>query len=189
MWSSTKSTRSCAVTAAGRRSALSSDSRAWRACGPGASAFRPPSGTRNARVPSCRRGRDATASSPALRSRAACGVSPWSTSTTRVPRLSSGDSRAWVLKRPKCLRASALRQRHPRHCPHPDKTCATADSLHKRNAVNVVSGHGARPLPKTVALLLGPRGRSRHPPGHRADAPQPHRHRTRQRRPRHGLHL
>lgn len=54
--------------------------------------------------------RDATASSPVLRSRAACGASPWSTSTTRVPRRSSEDSRAWVLKRPKCLRASALRQ-------------------------------------------------------------------------------
>ena len=42
--------------------------------------------------PSCRRGRDATASSHVLRSRAACGASPWSTSTTRAPRLSNEDS-------------------------------------------------------------------------------------------------
>ena len=188
MWSSTRSTRSCAVTAAGRRSALSSVFRAWRACGPDASAFPLPSATPSARALFSHRERDATALSPVLRSRAACGVSPWSTSTTRVPRLSSGDSWAQVLKRPKCSRTSALRQRHPRHCPHPDKTCATADSLHKRNAVNVASRRGARPLPKTVHFL-GPRGRSRHPTSDRAGASQPHRHGARQRRPRYGLYL
>ena len=52
---------------------------------------RPPSGTPSARAPSSHREQDATASSPALRSRAACGVSPWSTSTTRARRRSSED--------------------------------------------------------------------------------------------------
>ena len=104
------------ATAAGRRSVLSSASRAWQACSPAALAFRPPSATPSARVPFSRRERGATALSPVLRNRVACGVSPWSTSTTRVPRHSSGNSRAWVLKRPKCLRASASRRRHPRHC-------------------------------------------------------------------------
>ena len=160
MWSSTRCIRSCAATVAVRRSALSSAFRAWRACSPGALAFRPPLETPSARVPSSHRERGATASSPALRNRAACGASPWSTSTTRVPRHSSGDSRARVLKRPKCLHASALRQRHPRHCPPAPKTCVTADSSHKRSAVNVVSGHGAKPLPKTVALPQPPRAKS-----------------------------
>ena len=183
MWSSTRSTRSCAVTAAGRHSALSSVFRAWRACGPGASAFRPPSGTRNARVPSCRRGRDATASSPALRSRAACGVSPWSTSTTRVPRLSSEDSRAQVRRKLRCSHASALRRHHPRRCRPVSKTCATADSLHRKNAANVASRHGARPHPRTAELPRPPRAKStsherpnRHystPPTQRPTTPTP----------------
>ena len=173
MWSSTRSIRSCAATVAGRRSALSSDSRAWQACSPAALAFRPPSATPSARVPFSHRERDATALSPVLRNRVACGVSPWSTSTTRVPRHSSEDSRAWVLKRPKCLHASALRQRHPRHCPPAPKTCVTADSSHKRSAVNVVSGHGARPLPKTVALPRPPRAKSTSPgpPSRRSSTP------------------
>ena len=160
MWSSTRSIRSCAATVAGRRSALSNDSRAWPACSLAALAFRPPSATPSARALFSHRERGATALSPALKNRAACGVSPWNTSTTRVPRHSSEDSRAWVLKRPKCLHASALRQRHPRRCPHPDKTCATVDSSHRRSAVNVVSGHGARPLPETVALPRPPRAKS-----------------------------
>lgn len=188
MWSSTRSTRSCAVTAAGRRSALSSVFRAWRACGPAALAFRPPSGTRNARASFSHRGRDATASFPALRSRAACGASPWSTSTTRVPKRNSVDLRAWVLKRPKCLRASASRQRCPRHCPSAPKTCAIAGNSHRRNGANVASRHG-QGCPQGPSHFLGPRGRSRHPAGNRTGAAQPHRHRTRQRRPRHGLHL
>ena len=177
MWSSTRSTRSCAVTAAGRRSALSSVFRAWRACGPGASAFRPPSGTRNARVPSCRRGRDATASSPALRSRAACGVSPWSTSTTRVPRLSSEDSRAQVRRKLRCSHANALRRHHPRHCRPTPKTCATADSSHRRSAVNVASRQGARLPPRTVVLPRPPKGKStsrRQPNRHYSTPPTPH---------------
>ena len=188
MWLSTKSIRSCAATAAGRRSALSSGSRAWQACSPAASVCRQPSATPSARAPSCRRGRDATASSPVLRSRAACGASPWSTSTTRVPRRSSEDSRAQVRRKLRCSHASALRQRHQRHCPPAPKTCVTADSSHKRSAVNVVSGHGARPHPRT-AELIGPRGRSRHPTSDRAGASQPHRHGARQRRPRYGLYL
>ncbi len=151
--------RSCAAIAAGRRSVLSSASRAWQACSPAALAFRPPSATPSARVPFSHRERGATALSPALKNRAAYGASPWSTSTTRVPRHSSGDSRARVLKRPKCLRASASR-RHPRHCPPAPKTCVTADSSHKRSAVNVVSGHEAKPLPKTVALPRPPRAKS-----------------------------
>ena len=59
-----------------------------------------------------------------------------------------------------CLLASVLSRRRPRRCRLAPKTCATADSLHRRNAVNVVSGHGARPLPKTVALLRPPRAKS-----------------------------
>ncbi len=53
-----------AATAAVRRSALSSASRAWQACSPAASAFRPPSVTPSVRVPSSRREQDAIASSP-----------------------------------------------------------------------------------------------------------------------------
>ena len=177
MWSSTRSTRSCAVTAAGRRSALSSVFRAWRACGPGALAFRPPSGTRNARAPFSHRERDATASSPALRSRAAFGVSPWSTSTTRVPRRSSEDSRAQVRRRLRCSHASALRRHHPRRCPSAPKTCAIADSLHRRNAANVASRHGARLPPRTVALPQPPRAKStsrRQPNRHCSTPPTPH---------------
>ena len=155
-----RSTRSCAATAAVRRSALLSASRAWRACSPAASAFLPPSATPSARALFSHRERGATALSPALKNRATCGASPWSTSTTRVPRHSSGDSRARVLKRPKCLRASASRRRHPRHCPPAPKTCVTADSSHKRSAVNVVSGHGARPLPRTAKLPRPPRAKS-----------------------------
>ena len=94
---------------------------------------------------------------PRFENRAACGASPWSTSTTRAPRRSSGDSWVQVLKRPKCLRASASMRRHPRHCPPAPKTCVTADSSHKRSAVNVVSGHRARPLPRT-AKFPRPRG-------------------------------
>ena len=160
MWLSTKSIRSCAATAAGRRSVLSSASRAWQACSPAALAFRPPSATPSARAPFSRRERGATALSPALRNRAACGASPWSTSTTRATRLSSGDSWAQVLKRPKYSRASASRQRHPRRCPPAPKTCVTADSSHKRSAINVVSGHGARPLPRTAKLPRPPRAKS-----------------------------
>ena len=81
-----------------------------------------PSATPSARVPFSHRERGATALSHALKSRAACGASPWSTSTTRAPRHSNGDSWAQVLKRPKCLRASAssggirgTARRRPRH--------------------------------------------------------------------------
>lgn len=188
MWSSTRSTRSCAVTAAGRRSALSNASRAWRACGPAALAFRPPSAIPSARVPSCRRGRDATASSPALRSRAAFGVSPWSTSTTRVPRRSNEDSRAQVRRKLRCSHASALGRHHPRRCPHPDKTCAIADNSHRGTPPTSRAGTG-QGCPQGPSHFLNPRGRSRHPAGNRTGTAQPHRHRTRQRRPRHGLHL
>ena len=179
MWSSMRSTRSCAATVAGRRSALSSDSRAWPACNLDALAFRPPSATPSARVPFSHRERGATALSHALKSRAACGASPWSTSTTRAPRHSNGDSWAQVLKRPKCLRASASRRRHPRHCPPAPKTCVTADSSHKRSAVNVVSGHGARPLPRTAKLPRPPRAKStsRERPSRRFSAP-PTQHQT-----------
>ena len=59
---------------------------------PAALAFRPPSATPSARAPFSRRERGATALSPALRNRVACGASPWSTSTTRAPRLSNEDS-------------------------------------------------------------------------------------------------
>ena len=172
-------TRSCVATVVDRRSALSSDSRAWPACSPAALAFQPPSATPSARAPFSRRERGATALSPALKNRAACGASPWSTSTTRVPRHSSGDSRSWVLKRPKCLRASALRQRHPRHCPPAPKTCVTADSSHRRSAVNAVIRHGARLPPRTVALPQPPRAMS-------TSRRQPNRHYS---TPRHGLHL
>ena len=173
MWSSTRSTRSCAATVAGRRSALSSDSRAWPACSLDALAFPPPSATPSARALFSHRERGATALSPALKNRAACGASPWSTSTTLVPRHSSGDSRAWVLKRPKCLRASALRQRHPRHCPSAPKTCAIADNSHRRNAANVASRHGARLPPRTVALPRPPRAKSTSPgpPSRRSSTP------------------
>lgn len=86
-------------------------------------AFRPPSATPSARAPFSRRERDATALSPVLRNRVACGASPWSTSTTRVPRHSSGDSRARVLKeaRSACVRAHrgggirGTARRRPRH--------------------------------------------------------------------------
>ena len=56
------------------------------------SAFPPRWATPSARAPFSRRERGATALSPALRNRAACGASPWSTSTTRAPRLSNEDS-------------------------------------------------------------------------------------------------
>ena len=110
---------------------------------------------------------------PALRNRAACGASPWSTSTTRVPRRSSEDLRAQVLKRPKCLRASALR-RHPRHCPPAPKTCVTANSPHKRSTANVVSGHGTRLPPGIAALRRPPRAKStshRYPNRHYSTPP------------------
>ena len=189
MWLSTRFIRSCAATAAVRRSALSSASRAWRACSPAASAFLPPSATPSARAPFSHREQDAIASSPALRNRAACGASPWSTSTTRVPRHSSGDSRARVHKKPRCLLASVLSRRRPRRCRLAPKTCATADSLHRRNAVNVVSGHGARPLPKTVALLRPPRAKSISPGpmSRRSSTPPTPRPKTPD--PRHGLYL
>ena len=173
MWSSTRSTRSCAATVAGRHSALSSDSRAWPACSLDALAFRPPSATPSARALFSHRERDVTALSPVLKNRAACGASPWSTSTTRVPRHSSGDSRAWVLKRPKCLPPSALRQRHPRRCRPTPKACATADSPHRRNAVNVANGHRVRLPPGTAALLRPPRAKSTSPgpPSKRSSTP------------------
>ena len=155
-----RSTRSCAATVAGKRSALSSDSRAWPVCSLAALAFRLPSATPSARALFSHRERGATALSPALKNRAACGASPWSTSTTRAPRRSSGDSWVQVLKRPKCLCASASMRRHPRHCPPAPKTCVTADSSHKRSAVNVVSGHRARPLPRTAKFPRPPRARS-----------------------------
>ena len=85
------------ATVAGKRSALSRDSRAWPACGLAALAFRLPSATPSARALFSHRERGATALSPALKNRAACGASPWSTSTTRAPRHSSGDSWAQVL--------------------------------------------------------------------------------------------
>ena len=176
MWSSTRSIRSCAATVAGKRSALSSDSHAWPAYSLAALAFPLPSATPDARAPFSRRERDATALSPVLRNRAACGASPWSTSTTRAPRHSSGDSWAQILKRPKYSRASASRQRRPRRCPHPNKTCATADSSHRRSAVNVVSGHGARPLPRTAELPQPPRAKStspEHPNRHSSTPPTP----------------
>ena len=176
MWSSMRSTRSCAATVAGKRSALSNDSRAWPVCSLAALAFRLPSATPSARALFSHRERGATALSPALKNRAACGASPWSTSTTRVPRHSSGDSRARVLKRPKCLRASASR-RHPRHCPPAPKTCVTADSSHKRSAVNVVSGHRARPLPRTAKFPRPPRAKStspKHPNRHYSTPPTQH---------------
>ena len=172
-----RSTRSCAATVAGRRSALSNASRAWRACSPAALAFRPPSGTRNAQVPSCRRGRDATASSPALRSRAACGASPWSTSTTRVPRRSSEDSQAQVRRKLRCSLASALRRHRPRHCPSAPKTYVIADNSRRRNAANVASRHGARLRPRTAALPQPPRAKStsrRQPNRHCSTPPTPH---------------
>ena len=177
MWSSTRSTRSCAVTAAGRRSALSSVSHAWQACSPVALAFRPPSATPNARVPFSHRERDATALSPVLRNRAACGASPWSTSTTRVPRHSSEDSRAQVRRKLRCSHASALRRHHPRHCPSAPKACALAGNSHRRNAANVASRHGARLPPRTVALPQPPRAKStsrRQPNRHCSTPPTPH---------------
>ena len=172
-----RSTRSCAATVADKRSALSSDSRAWPACSLAALAFRLPSATPSARALFSHRERGATALSPALKNRAACGASPWSTSTTRAPRRSSGDSWVQVLKRPKCLRASASMRRHPRHCPPAPKTCVTADSSHKRSAVNVVSGHRARPLPRTAKLPRPPRAKStspKHPNRHYSTPPIQH---------------
>ena len=172
-----RSTRSCAATVAGKRSALSSDSRAWPACSLAALAFRLPSATPSARALFSHRERGATALSPVLRNRVACGASPWSTSTTRAPRRSSGDSWVQVLKRPKCLRASASMRRHPRHCPPAPKTCVTADSSHKRSAVNVVSGHRARPLPRTAKLPRPPRAKStspKHPNRHYSTPPIQH---------------
>ena len=172
-----RSTRSCAAIEAGKRSALSSDSRAWPACSLAALAFRPPSATPSARVPFSHRERGATVLSPALKNRAAYGASPWSTSTTRAPRHSSGDSWAQVLKRPKCSRASASRQRHPRRCRPVLKTCVTADNSRKRSAANVASRHGARLPPRTVALPQPPRAKStsrRQPNRHCSTPPTPH---------------
>ncbi len=74
-------------------------------------------------------------------------------------RRSSGDSRARVLKRPRCLLASVLMRRRPRHCRLAPKTCAAADS-YRRNAVNVVSGHGQGRLPRTATLPRPPRAKS-----------------------------
>ena len=94
-----------------------------------------------------------------------------------APRRSSGDSWVQVLKRPKCLRASASMRRHPRHCPPAPKTCVTADSSHKRSAVNVVSGHRARPLPRTAKLPRPPRAKStspKHPNRHYSTPPIQH---------------
>ena len=76
------------------------------------------------------------------------------------PRRSSEDLRVQVRRKPKCSHASASRRWRPRHCPPAPKTCVTAGSSHNRSAVNVVSGHGARPLPKTVALPRPPRAKS-----------------------------
>ena len=97
-------------------------SRMAGASSPAALAFRPPSATPSARVPFSHRERGATVLSPALKNRAAYGASPWSTSTTRVPRHSSGDSRARVLGRGRsaCVRAHrggirGTARRRPRH--------------------------------------------------------------------------
>ena len=177
MWSSTRSTRSCAATVAGRRSALSSVFRAWRACGPGASAFRPPSATPSARALFSHRERGAIALFPALKNRAACGASPWSTSTTRVPRLSSEDSRAQVPKRPRCLRASASRRRRPRHYPPAPRADVTADNSRRRSAASVANRHRTRLLPGIAALPQPPRAKStsrRQPNRHCSTPPTPH---------------
>ena len=160
MWSSTRFTRLCVATAAGRRSALSSASRAWQVCSPDALAFRLPSATPSARAPFSRRERDAAALFPVLRNRVACGASPWSTSTTRAPRRSSEDSRVLVPKRPRCLRASASRRQRPRHCPPAPKTDVTADSSRRRSAVSVANRHGARLPLGIVALPRPPRAKS-----------------------------
>ncbi len=83
-----------------------------------------------------------------------------------------------------CERIEAAASAAP--CPPAPKICVTADSLHRKNAVNVASRQGRSQRPSHFPRP--PRAKSTSTSG-RAGASQPHRHGARQRRPRYGLYF
>ena len=113
--------------------------------------------TPSARAPFSRRERGATALSPAFEEPRRVWRISMEHFYNSGPRRSSGDSRAWVLKRPKCLRASVLRRRRPRLPASGQDMCRSGQLAQEERRQRREQARG-KAAPKDRSHFLGPRG-------------------------------